>query len=87
MRLLSEQDVMDPVRIISESLVPKILKVACQKGVPKMYGLLNACAEEEDLDEAEKLSDGQNHVCIHSTALYFMKMVNCKVTSIAKFLA
>ena len=34
-----------------ESLVPKILKVACQKGIPEMDALLNACVEEEDLDE------------------------------------
>ena len=45
-----------------------------------MDGLLNAYAEEKDLDEAEKLSDGK-------MKMNFMKMVNRKVTSIAKFLA
>ena len=57
-----------------ESLVPKILKVACQKGAPKMDALLNACAEEEDLDEEARLSDGKNVLKNCSTMLFHYKV-------------
>ena len=43
-----------------ETLVPKILNLAHKKGVQKMEALVNACVQEEGLDEEAKLSDGKN---------------------------
>lgn len=62
---------MDSMKTNLESLVPKILKVACQKGIPKMDALLNACVEEEDLDEEARLSDGKNNVLKNCSTVLF----------------
>ena len=45
-----------------ETLVPKILNLAHKKGVQKMEALLNACVQEEGLDEEAKLSDEEKIV-------------------------
>ena len=49
-----------------ETLVPKVLNVAHMKGVPKMEALVNACIEEDELDEEAKLSDGKNSDLLYS---------------------
>ena len=67
---------MENIKNNLETLVPKIQNVAHTKGVHKMEALVNACVEEDELDEEAKLSDGKNNDLLYSLVLYFMKILS-----------
>ena len=63
---MSDENVIKMISKDINELAPRILKVAQSRGIKQMAGLIQACLEEDEVEE-EALTDGRNQSYILSS--------------------